>query len=1612
MDPPVWALPHVPDFCLGVGNPGGIANKHHVFEQFPVGWWHLTETQASKYQQCSFQKHLKSISFRQDRILRSVMGHPAPLRSGSQIAGSWTGVLSFGDCTIRQVPCVWPSGAYASGRVDLSIAYICGLEIAAATIYCPPKGPTCPQAKEVSEALLAPITEQLVFGRSGPRAILGDFSCSSGSLIAMKHWISQGWVELQSWLHQVHGIEPKCTCKGATSPDQLWISPELLPFVMNGSVWNIFPDHGVLIAGLKIPTLRFTELQWRLPGRIPWASLDTEAWDHLSEISPLVPSSSQHEGCTLYEETSSEAFHRWSRDFERRASSAMISPVAKSDRSYHGRAKLCKPVRSRINAVVLKQTRPGELAQSNGFLNRATARWFKQLRRIQSYHHAVHSERATENYASRLVLWSSIRRAVGFENGFETWWISRPYPMPGSPTIFPPFPPNSTVATIILEDFTQNYRRFEYWQHERRLQSCRRKVQESAKGIFSITRRPSKPPLDHLEDDITQEITVVDGAKGLIRVPESYPQDSVHRWTLQGTPAWVWQEGPLYRVETDLLLLDGQQLSCKVTIQDEAVIHSRLAQLRSPRWNKHEEVPDSHWNQIIDFARTHLPQDSFELPDISVADWEKAVHQFKTTAASGPCGWSREDLLNLTTHQIQQVLDFFSALEQGASWPDQMSVGLIHCLQKRDNVLSADGFRPITVTSMFYRVYAGIRAGQLLAILSRSASFMQCGFLKGHQASDIWYFVGICVEVSLQTSTPVYGCVADIVKAYNCLPRFPVFETLRTLGTPTWLLSLWSRHLSSFTRYFVVRRSCGMPLGSVTGFAEGCPLSCVAMCAIGHLWHRWQAYHSSQALPLSFVDNFELISARLPALHQGMSSLREFCSALDISIDESCLYHWSTSAEGRKDFRERGLKVSSGSRDLGGQVDYTAQLRNRVLTNRINDTFQWYQKLRSSKASVAIKISNIQQVLFPRGLHGCEAIQLGVTHLQRLRSQVMKALRWDRAGASPIIRLSLMHADIDPHWYQLWHCVQQFRRQFHHNSAVQDWWKMFCDSFKGSSNGPFGKLVDLLSSLGLNLTSDGRLWFSSNGYVIPQAASDSLVRRILLWAHHNSFATQIQHREDFGDLDGCDVEITQSADVELVQIARDGAFVTNKQRSKFDARKRARCLHCGSSDTLEHRYKTCPHYSPVRQQFPELVAQWPSLPDSFSIHGLVPANPWTPLVWEALLAIEDTTDKFSFPPGNSVLHCFTDGSCSDPVSCTDALASWAVVVPGQGTLACGHLQGIQQNIARAEITAVLCSLKWGYRHWGSLHIWSDSQNTVDHFRELQTGCASYEDFEHSDLWKQISFLLQKAIATITIHKVAAHDSESSCTSPLEEWCWRYNSLADKQAGITNMQRPLYFERIWRGFQSFRTIWKQRVKWQVAFQLAVANWDVEAVESEVEVDSEKENDNVQFFVSGEPNEALIAFHFRSLASHQIVFSGSQNSLFRSLCVQLRDWVIAVDEEAPTMRQVSLLEIYVMFRVSLPGRFPLLSGGVQPSLFDSYTFASDFSFFKKIWRFLFRWAHLEWTNGTVNLQHVHILNPQASLLLGWSFDVTACKLLKDFVGNRPVQTSQALAKPWQP
>ena len=1627
IDPPRWFLPGTPDFCVGIGNPAGISNKLHMLEYFPKGWFHLAETQASQRQQCAFQSRLRSLSYNTGRNLRSSLGAPAALRSGSSHAGSWTGVLSFGDCPLRSIPCLWPNGEFASGRVLLTAARLGSLDVAAATVYLPPVGPSYPKARQLSEELLAPITENLVYGRQGPRMILGDFNSTAGSLRNMQLWQSQGWIEVQNLFADTHFRTPEMTCKGATAPDQIWISPEMIPFIRNISTWDVFPDHKMLLIGLNIGSSPAFHHHWALPGHIPWNHLDQDSWKSQPELPCLVPTNFVPEGGSTLSDCNSlplpfdstKAFHEWSHAFEKRAS-ACVPGIGRLDRSFHGRGKLTQPIKRRSSHAVPKASRPEEIEQASGFLNRAVARWFKQLRRLQSYCHAVRSARSDDNFLSRSLLWQSIKHAPGFEDGFFAWWGRRAIQLQGSPDFLLDFPPGLDLANQIYEDFSHNYRRFEHWQLRRRQDSCKSKVLTSSKLLFIATRKPAKAPIDTLEDCVSQTIEVVDFPSGQVSVPEPFPDTGVTHWLHQGQPAIVKKiDDTTFELDSDILIMDGQTLACHTMVHEAEVIHDRLAQLWTSRWNKHQDTPPETWSVICQFARQHLPSGDFELPALTLGDWKAAVHKFKLTAATGPCGWTRSDLVNMTDTQISQVLGLFEAIEKGADWPKQWQVGLIHCLEKKEGVKDVNGFRPINVMSLFYRVYSGLRAGQLLSRLAQWADHMQCGFLKNRQASDIWYYVGVCLEVSFQQNQPVHGLVADLVKAYNTLPRFPTFEFMKWLGFPPWLLDMWQRHLSGLARHFLVRQTTGPPLSSTTGYPEGCPLSCVAMTVVDTVWHLFQRIAQPRVATLSYVDNLECLADSVPLLTASLSSLRSFCSVMDLELDEKALYLWSSDPVSRQELRSQGFQVCLGGRDLGGQVTYCKQLRNRVLVDRIETCLPFFSSLRQASLPQAVKKSNILQVLLPRALHGVEATELGDGHIHKLRTGVMKALHWDAPGASPISRVTLCHMHLDPGWYQLRHVVEQFRRQCIQNATVWDWWRIFCTArVSQQSHGPFTKLLNQLHNVGLNVDENLALWFSERGKIDLHSCTQHELELVLGFHYRKQQTALLAPRQGFAGLDGFDLDLTtwvdrhlSVSDLALVHKVRDGSFISKHAQSRFDTSKTGDCDWCQVRDDREHKYTVCSKYDDIRAGYADLFEHWDGLPACFKLQGLVPANPWTTLLWEAFQALPDMTETFAFPPEGHTWHVFTDGTCSSPTCGAESQAAWGVVLAGKGTVSAGPLQGIQQNILRAEIVAIISALKWSHRSPGDLHLWVDNMTAVQHLRELLTHTASPQDFEHIDLWQTVQVLLGSTTADVYVHKVSSHEHETDSTSPLGDFCRKWNDKADQQAALANIQRPLWFEKVWTGYMNFRNHWKALVARHNAFVLAVAKQDC-AKDSPSHAD-ERDLEQVSPLVFDRiSNDAQVSVQLAAMQGH-IEFSSGQDALFRNTVNRVCDFVVSQDQTASMSRLVSLLEIYVGVRINGDSRGPLSVGGPYGS-YNVVTFASDFSYFKKAFRFLFEQAGLSRCQGHLSLSGISIFAPLPAVQIGWlsQTERAVCDALVDFVGQRPIYTAQGLARPWNP
>lgn len=319
------------------------------------------------------------------------------------------------------------------------------------------------------------------------------------------------------------------------------------------------------------------------------------------------------------------------------------------------------------------------------------------------------------------------------------------------------------------------------------------------------------------------------------------------------------------------------------------------------------------------------------------------------------------------------------------------------------------------------------------------------------------------------------------------------------------------------------------------------------------------------------------------------------------------------------------------------------------------------EKLRASPISAAIRSANIRQVLWPRALHGCEAVQLGDHHLQKLKAATKKAMKWDRAGASALVRLCLLHKELDPGWYQLWKVVQTFRTQIAGNRILMDWWKKFSLGIHiDTSHGPFGKLQALLTDIGLGINEEFELSFSEN----LLTCSDSTLREVLIKHYHRSICSKVITRNGFSGLEGFDEALTTSNDhsisaaqVEQLMIIRGGSFFANHTKNKWDASTSAMCPWCNIQDTKLHRYTECARYDD-RARHGALFGIWDDLPQCFQARGLVPENPWWSLTMEALTSLPSRLKDFQFRPSGSTMHAFTDRTCSRPESPSTSLAAW------------------------------------------------------------------------------------------------------------------------------------------------------------------------------------------------------------------------------------------------------------------------------------------------------------------------------------------------------------------
>ena len=1403
-----------PGLIIGAINPTGLPNKSASLSELPAARqsiWGISESHLTRPGLAKFNKEL---TFRKLN-LQYHPGAPAPMRSQvcSATGGKQVGTGFLSSMPSKPLQPTWPTKVWDEARFTMNTFYCEGQWIHGAVIYGYASGYDAAQVRQSTDDLLGWATERIFRQLQGKRFITGDFNQVDGTLMQPELWKAAGWKEIQQLMQERYGIEPKKTCKGSTIKDFLWISPELAEdFQRVEIIPHIFPDHSVIAAFFRPKTKPEPFYYWRKPKPIEWEDISAALPDQDWKL--------PQQGDAM---TQSIAL---AKEFENRVDTILEKKGKHLHHSQKGRGTTTTPVQKTAEVKPITRGRHG--AATPQFVGQSSthAKWFRQLRRLESF--CQHLSKADPSCAAIVHIdreWRAICRATGFpitnsrsqnnqcnSHSFREWWSQLASRRSDTPAELPQEPPSLRVAKTIYFTFEQEFRAFELILCKTLKQKAVHNRHLDPNRVFKDVKKPPVAPITMLDDSVQVEVVYDDPADCSLTLQKPVhfdPDLPITSCNGPITPIMV-TEDKIWVEEADMIPA-GSYLRQDKFVGGLDELFQRFAAEWSKRWDRHIAVDDQYWAPIVSFLATSMEeQKPMELTPITPQMWLQTLRKKKAKAAVGPDGWARSDLLAMPLDLTKELLSILHAIENDelTQWPIAWITGFVHSLEKMPSARLVTNYRPITIFSLIYRTWGSIRATQCLKHLVQHAPMTCFGNLPKRSANQLWYSIQMELERSYDDSTPMAGCMMDIIKAFNHLPRVPILQASLILGIPAPVVRAWGKALTCLERRFAIRGSIGPASKSTTGLAEGCAMSVVGMAVCNFIVNEWISRKQPKVCLWSFVDNWEITAPTAPEVHQGFVELQRIVDLLDLELDPQKTLLWATSPECREWLRSHGHSVSMWAKDLGAHIQYSKQSTNEVIVNKIKAFAERWAAFSRSPASYHQKLKAIRSVSWPNTLHGISSVHLGSDHIDSLRTSAMRALKEHGSGTSPAIHLALVEApNSDPGYFVLKQTVLDCR-----NNQSFEQTQVRLDSLVDNPRfkpppGPCSVLLHRLQAVNW-------YWIKNKGFFdqwqrpinIWQAPIQELLSRLAeAWQVH--IAGCASTRKTFKGMSHTSAFLSRARSrpppnqAAILRRAMNGSFFTSDHEKYIEGTQRdTTCKFCGQQDSVTHRNWECPHLEPARAQCEAqtralILKQSPA----FYNHGWAPYPKKMFEFHRRLLSMPDSRSHFEEPKViPKVLELFTDGGAWSPQMAITRIAFWGVALAIHDQshefhpLAAGVVPGLLQTVARGELCAAISAIRYASNNQAKYRLWIDSAYVVQQCQQCldQPNWEITPNIPNHDLLSDLQEAFRRAKGLcIGIVKVMSHQDIDNEIDPIVQWALRGNDAADSIASRALGEHP-------------------------------------------------------------------------------------------------------------------------------------------------------------------------------------------------------------------------------
>lgn len=1325
---------------------------------------------------------------------------------------------------------------WVSGRIlDVLVPVNAHCTIRILVVYLPAKSQGDLVKLQQANCIMNEVFKRLL-SSSLPTMIVGDFNIECEHLESCALMYQHGMRDLACISFDKWGYGTEPTCRGKTRRTFAFGDPTILSMFHDAQVIETydFDSHPVLKVRLRISAQAIYQSIWPHPKTFDDvifdpSILDSKGKEFAYQIADAVDTH-LHQGKPF------DALKVWSTKVEdcfmNAACNCTGQRVTLTD-AYKGRCNIQETVSTAVTPPRLRNGRPGDFSLTGDTATTKTRQWLKQTRRLR---HLRDIFRHDGTHKQSHEIWTSILHATGFGRSFMDWIFNHHAILLSSnlPTL-----ECVEILVVVMEEETAKL----HSQRSSTMKACfKDALYDSFDGhggdkAFAAIRENKLPDITHLHTKIKPKLKRVRWSGPTCRLRVDNPHNfHVGRPLQSEEDAWniIAIQGDVLFLHKPIAYRDACKTFQKHVVHDCEKISSTLHDGWKQYWDRDPKQDDeSYWTSMLQVVDASPSWDPLQLEPLNMHDWRYAMSNTKNKSMRGSDSWTAKELKQIPECMIVVLIAIYNYIERNANWPVELLQAFVVCLAKAEGELTWDLVRPITVTSMLYRVYGRMRTHRILKWIQIQVPKTIPDVAFSEATTLMWFRNIEQIQDAYQTNTPCVGAVFDLVKAFNTFGRLPLSRLAVHLGLDAKLVGCWFDALSKLTRRFIIQGSLSKPFGATTGVPEGCGLSVVAVALLSYMFLIVVRAIDRNALPSAYADNWGLQCNTVHTLQRCIDAIADFCQRARLIISVPKSWVWASHPKERKQLKLVTLQgctlpvVKKGT-DLGADMRYSCAQSIKLHESRCHKGILRLRRLHRLPISRHYKKRLLRQGVWPQALHGAEAIKVCATRLKRLRSAAAEALGHRKCSQNPWLSLGLSktHPN-DPEFYLI---MQRIRLVRYFAEHVRNGYELVCRRLSQNAckyTGPIRHMKDALAGIGWK--NEGPSFKHECGQSV-NILKDSY-RYILgvmsdAWRRH--ICKQVQHRKLFQGLSSIETFDDQIGkyfkpnELALYENLRAGALVTNDILSKFTQCEN-KCPACQTADSMEHRLFECEYTLPLRKKFEKYLETWKKLPPFTRLFGLFQEATGIPKLSSMLQQIPfPNLDLYSCDK----VDVYIDGSCAHPANRRLRYAAWAVTLAckectecpnGNLTVASGPLPGVDQCILRAEICAgiVACA------KFPAASIYSDNATFVKHanyfiLAKNQGFPPSIPDCER-DLWMIFWRVLNFTSLSPDVIKVKAHQNLNN----LQGCCYTHalhNMYADQAAKDALLKFPRNFlmahQRCLKQYETDRNIAIQLAKFHV------------------------------------------------------------------------------------------------------------------------------------------------------------------------------------------------------